>query len=214
MNVLEVSQGKKVKDDYCNGFNLDLTSQIELFRKIICKNEILNEVLIKTKKLNLTNYYIGAGCLAQTIWNYLSGFSSNHGIKDIDFVYFDKDLSYEKEDSVISEVRGLLKDIPIKIDIKNQARVHLWYKKHFGYDIKPYSQVEEAINTWPTTATAIAIRLNQDNHWVMYAPFGLNDVFGKIVRANKTQITKKIYEKKVQRWLSIWPDLKVIPWEK
>lgn len=85
---------------------------------------------------------------------------------------------------------------------------------NFGYDIKPYSQIEEAINTWPTTATAIAIRLNQDNNWVMYAPFGLNDVFGKIVRANKTQITQKIYEKKVQKWLSIWPDLKVIPWEK
>lgn len=91
--------------------------------------------------------------------------------------------------------------------------MHIWYKEHFGYEIKPYSSIEEAINSWPTTSTAIGIRLNQDNSWKLYAPFGLNDVFGKVVRANKVQITKEIYEKKVERWIKFWPDLKIISWD-
>ena len=45
------------------------------------------------------------------------------------------------------------------------------------------------------------------------APFGLNDLFGKIVRANKTQITKEIYKKKDIKWSALWIDLRIIPWE-
>lgn len=40
----------------------------------------------------------------------------------------------------------------------------------------------------------------------------LNDLLGLIVRPNKVQITKEIYEKKVLRWKTNWPDLNVIPW--
>ena len=40
----------------------------------------------------------------------------------------------------------------------NETRVHLWYEAHFGYRIDPYASVEDAINTWPTTATSIGVR--------------------------------------------------------
>ena len=196
------------------GLNRDLHYQLDIFCEIISKNKYVYEVCDKARYLNLKNYYIGAGCIAQTVWNHLSDFPLSHGINDIDIVYFDEDLSYERENELINKSKELFKDIPLKIDMKNQARVHLWYKAHFGYDIDPYSSVEEAINTWPTTSTAIGVRLNKDNSWIVYAPFGLNDVLGKVVRANKAQITKEIYEKKIERWITFWPDLKVIPWEK
>ena len=61
------------------------------------------------------------------------------------------------------------------------------------------------------TATALGLRRDSKGKWIVYAPFGLNDLFGKIVRANKTQITKEIYEKKVIKWRAIWTDLKIIP---
>jgi hypothetical protein len=78
-------------------------------------------------------------------------------------------------------------DIPLEFDVKNQARVHLWYEKKFGYPIQPYRSVEAAINTWPTTATAIAARIDECGYKIC-APFGLNDLLGMIVRPNKTQI--------------------------
>jgi hypothetical protein len=169
-------------------------------------------VLIKANNLGLKNYYIGAGCVAQTVWNYQMEYELANGISDIDFVYYDNsDLSFEAEKSIIEHIRNKITECPIKLDIKNQARVHLWYKEHFGYDIKPYNSVKDAINTWPTTATSIGIRL-EDNILAIYAPFGLNDLFGMIVRANKVQITEEIYLQKVNKWKTKWPLLTIIPW--
>lgn len=197
-----------------NGYNLDINSQVKILESIIMSNKTLNTVIEGAKLLKIDNYYIGAGCIAQTVWNYLSGTSLNYGIKDIDFVYFDGvNLDLESENNVASKVKDLYSDLKIKVDVKNQARVHLWYESHFGYAIKPYTSLESAINSWPTTATSIGVRKGKDNEFKVYAPFGLNDLFGKIVRANKAQITKQIYENKVSNWLAKWPDLKIIPWE-
>lgn len=196
------------------GYNLDVHAQIRVLENIIMSSAVVSTTIERAKLLNIDNYYIGAGCITQTVWNYLSNNPLDYGIKDIDFVYFDKeDLSIESENMVISKVTELYSDLKIKVDVKNQARVHLWYKNKFGYEIKPFLSLESAINTWPTTATAIGVRKEANNTFKIYAPFGLNDMFGKIVRANKTQITRQIYENKVSGWLKKWPDLKIIPWE-
>jgi uncharacterized protein len=197
-----------------NGYNLDIYSQCKSLEKIIMSSEIINIAVERAERLNIDNYYIGAGCVAQTVWNYMSNCPLEYGIKDIDFVYFDDiNVDFQSENRVISQVKELYSDVKIEVDVKNQARVHLWYKNHFGCSIEPYISVESAINTWPTTATAIGVRKERNNDLKIYAPFGLNDLFGKIVRANKAQITKQIYDNKVSSWLTKWPDLEIIPWE-
>lgn len=193
------------------GINSDLRNQMETLHDIIKENSIIYEFISKCQTLGLEQYYIGAGCIAQTVWNYQSNNDLMYGISDIDFVYFDStDLSYEKEEE-ISKKAIELADNKVNIDVKNEARVHLWYKSHFGYDIEPYSSVEHAINTWPTTATSIGVRL-EHGKFIIYAPFGLNDLFGRIVKANKVQITEEIFKIKASKWLSKWSDLIVIPW--
>jgi hypothetical protein len=195
-----------------NGYNTDLLTQIGQLEKVLLSNEVLYKVLRKAHTIGLQNYYIGAGCIAQTLWNYLMNFELTQGISDIDFVYYDSsDLSFAAEHSMIEGVINEIGPCPIKLDIKNQARVHLWYKEHFGYDIKPYNSIEEAINTWPTTATAIGTRWDGTKLNV-YAPFGLNDLFGMIVRPNKAQITEEIYSQKIGKWKTKWPSLTIIPW--
>ena len=194
------------------GFNTDLANQIELLSQIIKQNKVLYDVIEKACNIGLQNYYIGAGCITQTIWNYQSGFELINGISDIDFVYYDnKDLSFEAENSIINQVKNVLESCEIELDIKNQARVHLWYKDRFDYDIAPYNSVESAINSWPTTATSVGVRLENDTFKV-YAPFGLNDLFGMIVKANKAQITEEIYMQKVKKWSKNWSALTIIPW--
>jgi hypothetical protein len=195
-----------------DGFNNDLQIQMDMLRKIIMSNEILKDALNRAGKMELRNYYIGAGCIAQTVWNYQMKYELSNGISDIDFVYYDNhDLSLEAENSIIENINKSFMHCPIKLDIKNQARVHLWYKDHFGYDIKPINSIEDAINRWPTTATSIGVRLENGN-FKIYAPFGLNDLFGMIVRANKAQITEEIYLQKVHKWKAKWPSLTIIPW--
>ena len=193
------------------GKNESLQRQTEILHEIIRLNHPLYDVIKAGAKFNLKNYYIGAGCIAQTIWNYQLGNPLLFGISDVDFVYFDEDLSFDAEDKIIHMIKNQLSTCPLSIDVKNQARVHIWYKEHFGYDIVPYSSAEAAVNTWPTTATSVGIRLNDGNLHV-YAPYGLNDLFSQIVRPNKTQITEEIYNKKADKWRKTWPSLSIIPW--
>jgi hypothetical protein len=179
---------------------------------IILENPAVKEVLENAGELNLPNWFVGAGCIAQTVWNKYHGYDLTKNITDIDLVYFDdNDLSYEAEDEIINLAKSKFSRIPISIDVKNQARVHIWYSKHFGYDIPPYSSIEDALRSWPTTATSIGIR-KENEDYIVFAPFGLDDLLGLIVRANKAQITEEIYNSKVKRWTKCWPDLKVIPW--
>lgn len=197
-----------------DGFNQDIVEQVRALQRILSLSRMIREALTRARSLDIGQYYIGAGCIAQTVWNYLFGKPLHYGIKDIDFVYYDGiHLDYESENDVMERVKRLYADIDIEIDVKNQARVHLWYESRFGYEIAPYGSLEAAINSWPTTATSIGVREEADSGLKVYAPFGLNDLFGKIVRANKTQITKQIYDKKAASWLSKWPDLTIIPWD-
>lgn len=180
--------------------------------QILEENKSIQSILNRASTLNMPNWYLGAGGIVQTVWNIKHGFVPENGIKDYDLVYYDaKDISYESEDVFIQKGKELFKDISVLVEIRNQARVHLWYEKHFGRPIDQYKSVEEAISTWPTTATSIGIR-KMDDQFQVFAPFGLDDLLGLVVRVNKILITEKIYQDKVDRWIKIWPDLKVLPW--
>ena len=52
-----------------------------------------------------------------------------------------------------------------------------------------------------------------DEKFNVYAPYGLNDLLGMVIRPNKPSVIKSVYEKKVEKWTKIWPDLKIILWE-
>jgi len=171
------------------------------------------EILGGAPSLKLKNWYLGAGCISQTVWNELHGFQPEQHIKDYDLVYFDSsDLSYGAENSFIEQGASMFKDLGVKVEIRNEARVHLWYKDHFGQAIEPYRSCEDAISSWPTTATSVGVTTGSGEFRV-FAPFGLSDLFAMVVRPNKRQVTKEVYMEKASRWASIWPRLDVIRWE-
>ena len=175
-------------------------------------NETLWECLRRVAVLNLPAWYLGAGCVAQTIWNLAHGKAPGVDILDYDLVYYDRDLSEARERSVKREARELVVDLGIELDVTNEARVHMWYPQHFGYGIWPYQSTEDAIGTWPTTATAIGVRLS-GRELEVWAPFGTDDLFNLVVRPNRVQITPEIYDAKVSRWTTHWPSLVALPWE-
>lgn len=175
-------------------------------------NELIWEALDRLPSLHLPDWYLGAGCIAQTVWNLAHGMPVHEGILDYDLVYFDPDLSEEAELSARDRAHALLADLGLVLDVKNQARVHVWYRERFGYDIRPYASSRDAIETWPTTATAVGVRADGGELGV-YAPFTLDDLLDLVVRANRVQITPEIYQAKADRWLRRWPGLVVLPWE-
>lgn len=180
---------------------------------IIRQERWLWDVLVWLADRKPPDWHVGAGCLTQCVWNRLSGRPSRAGINDIDVVFFDPDdLRQDPESMLEADLAVAFGDLDMAFDVKNQARVHLWYPQRFGDAIPPYPSVYAAVDTWPTTATAVAVNL-RDGEPAIYAPFGLDDLFNMTVRANKRQITAEIYAKKVARWRQHWPELKIIPWE-
>jgi hypothetical protein len=177
------------------------------------QNQWLGEILENFEEIALPDSWLVAGSIAQTIWNVSCGHPVEFGLKDVDLIYFDdQDLSFEAEAGHERRLRELFRRLPIKLDVKNEARVHLWYEERFGYAIKPYLSSADAIATFPTTATAVGVRRTRGK-LECCAPFGLDDLFGLVVRPNKRQITRAVYEAKVDRWRSIWPRLTFLPWE-
>ena len=173
----------------------------------------MTTILERAPQLGMRDWYLGAGCITQTVWNELHGFPPDSHIKDYDLVYFDgSDLSSKAENSFEERAASLFGDLGVKVDVKNEARVHLWYEEHFGYPIEPYKSSEDAISTWPSTATAVGVTVEGEDRRV-FAPFGISDLFGLIVRPNKRQITKERYVEKATRWASIWPKLRIIQWD-
>ena len=193
-------------------WNTDIDTQVATLQTMLRQSSVIQQVIEKTAELQLPEWYLGAGSLAQTVWNILSGYEVTAHITDLDVVYFDPhDLSYAREDWHVQRVHKAFQSLPIPVDAKNQARVHLWYDQHFGYPIQAYGSVEEAINHWPTTATCVGVTV-RNTQFSVYAPYGLNDLFGMIVRPNKCQITEEIYRKKVGRWKHCWPKLHILAW--
>lgn len=187
------------------------TEQRALLEQILKQNPIISKILQRAPELHLPNWYLGASCIAQPVWNYMSGIKPSYK-SDYDLVYFDEDTSEETEAQNQIKAKQLFHDLGIEIEIVNEARVHLWYEQEFGKKIAPYTSVEEAISTWPTTAASIGVRYENNGTFVVCAPFGLNDLFSMILRPNKVLITEEVYQRKVDKWTKFWPSLKVVSW--
>jgi hypothetical protein len=188
----------------------DGTTQL---RAIVSASPLLAVVIERWDGIALPDCWLVAGAVAQTVWNDCFGLPFAHGISDIDLAYFDPDdLSEDGEARHAARTRELFSDLAVRIDVKNEARVHLWYEAKFGYAIRPYASVADAITTFPTTATAVGLQ-PQPEGLAIFAPFGLADLLGGVVRPNKEQITRAIYEAKVARWTAMWPKLNVVAWD-
>ncbi len=180
---------------------------------IVRANPGLATILDRFDELALPDSYLVAGAVAQTVWNQAHGVAPEYGIKDLDIVYFDPgDLSAACEASHERRLEALLHALTPKLDVKNQARVHLWYEDVFGNAIDPYRSAADAIASFPTTATAIGVRMHQGRFDVC-APFGLDDLLGLVVRPNRRQVTGNVYAAKTARWQALWPRLTILPWD-
>ncbi|MEU4089013.1 nucleotidyltransferase family protein [Streptomyces aureus] len=192
---------------------LPLSEQLDGLRSMLSQNEILTDVLARAATLDLPGWYVTAGCLFQTVWNVATDRPAANAIKDYDLFYFDDgDLSWDAEDAVIQAGRAVFADLPAEVEIRNEARVHLWYEQKFGVPCPPHTSTEAAIDRFAATTCCLGVRLEPDGGWRVYAPHGLSDMFNLVVRPNPVLAPREVYENKAARWKSEWPELTVLPW--
>lgn len=182
-------------------------------RSLIRHSPVLLDILTALRDLALPDAWLVSGGLYQNLWNHLTGRPFGYGIKDYDVIYFDgADLSYEGEDAVIRKVLQRLSHVEAEIEVRNQARVHLWYKQRFGVDYAPLTCALESLCSYASRTHSVAARLGRNDEIEIAAPFGLAAVFALRIVPNYVVPNRKTYEDKGARMLALWPELTIEPW--
>lgn len=179
----------------------------EQFVEQIRKNPVNRRLLDILPSLELPQGILTAGCLAQTVWNLKIGNAPAWAIRDYDVFYFDADdLSWEAEDAVIRKARERLGDLADSVEIRNQARVHLWYPHKFGAACPPLTRVEDGIDRFLITCTQVGIMVGDGS---VYAPHGFNDLWNGILRINPHNPLKDPFIRKCEDYRARWPWLSI-----
>lgn len=170
------------------------------------------EILARMPELGLRDWWLASGCLFQTVWNLKSGRPADAGILDYDVCYFSEDLTWEAEDDVIRSAAALFRDLGVNVQLRNQARVHLWYPEKFGVAYPPLTSASEGILRFTSSVQAVGMKLSGEAFCDVYAPFGLSDVWNMVARPNRAMPLPQVYAAKTERWQQEWDKITVYQW--
>jgi hypothetical protein len=186
------------------------TELVDKFTAILHATPSLMRVLTVARGLDLPDWLVFSGAAYQPVLNHLTGRAPDYGVKDYDLAYFDgSDLSSEAEDAVIHRVKGTFEE-PLRsmVEVRNQARVHLWFEAHFGEPYSPLSCTADAIERFASPTFAVGVRLDADDRLHIEAPFGLADLFALRLRPNPRRKTVG-FARTCANVLRRWPELVV-----
>jgi hypothetical protein len=169
------------------------------------------DILETVRRLELREGVVGAGVVRNVVWDRLHGNTTRAQLADVDVAYFDpSDVSEDRDKALQAELVRQRPDIPW--EVTNQAGVHLWFATVFGYPVEPVHSIEDAVATWPETATAVGVRLTSGNQIEVIAPHGLQDLLGMVLRRNPRRVTYEYFLERLRkkRIEEKWPLVRVI----
>jgi hypothetical protein len=178
------------------------------FIDMALRNPANRAILERLPAVGLKDVWLVAGSVFETVWNVRSGRPVDENIADYDVFYFDKDLSWDAEDRHIKRLPEVFGDLAAGIELRNQARVHLWYPDRFGHDYPQLASSREGIDRFLVAGTCIGIRPDGDG-FETYAPFGLDDAWNGILRPNPNIGPPELYRAKAEKYRARWPWLKM-----
>ena len=169
------------------------------------------QALAQVRALRLGTWCVGAGAVRNMAWDALHGHATPSALADIDVAWFDADdLSPQRDDALQRRLQAMAPATPW--EVTNQAGVHLWFEQHFGHPVAPLRSLEDAVASWPEPATAVGLRLDDDDRLHVIAPLGLDDLFGMVVRRNPARVSVATWRERVasKRYAQRWPKVRVI----
>lgn len=182
--------------------------------RLIESDKWMMELLATVKKLNLPDWYIGAGFIRSKVWDTLHGYTKRTPISDIDVIYLDmNDFTVEEamKESTKTEIsyEEKLKELMPGINwtVTNQARMHLFHED------RPYTSSEEALSQWVETATCVGVRIDENNNLILSAPRGIDDLVNLVLRpVNIVKKDSELFYRRIEdkKWLEKWPKLKIV----
>lgn len=165
-------------------------------------NPVNAAILDRLHALKAPQVRLVAGCLFGAVWNAQAGRPPGENVNDYDLFYYDPDTSYAAEDTVIQRANALYEDLGVQIEVRNQARVHLWFERKFGQTRPPIRSVREGIDQFLVRCTCLGL----DEHGGLYAPCGLEELEAGLLRPNPLNVDDgQLYRAKVESYQRRWP---------
>lgn len=180
------------------------SDETEIVKDFIRKSPLLMLVLHALKNTQENQLWLAGGAIRNHVWDQLTGRVTPQD--DFDVVYFStKNLEPIADQKIQQQISAALPSI-LKISVKNQARMHLLNGEPMT------NSFEEAIAQWPETATAIAVRLVNDDDLEVFAPYGVTDLQNMDVRPTPYHnIYPTSYNARTttKGWSTSWPELTI-----
>ncbi len=193
---------------------LSAEEQQAALENIIRSEPVLLGLLSDLRAFDLPNWLLVSGAIYNNVWNFLTGRAWMTGVKDFDVFYFDDaDLSNGAEDKVIKQAEKRFAQIPVPVEMRNQARVHLWYGEKFRQEFSPLTSSAEMLSRFASKTHAVGVRLEMDDIISIVAPFGLDDIFSFRIVPNYVLDNGATHTAKAKRAKRIWPELVVEHWQ-
>lgn len=179
---------------------------------LVAGSPTLMQVLTTVRSLDLPDWRVFSGAVYQTVWNALTERDADHGIKDYDVGYFDPDTGWDAEDAYIRRVAAAFEPpLRDKVEVRNQARVHLWFEAKFGEPYAPLARTDEALTRFVCPAFCVGVRLEADDTLTISAPYGLQDIFTMRLRKNPTRnISDAAFDRVTASAKARWPELEIV----
>jgi hypothetical protein len=175
-------------------------------RALIASDERRMRVLHAVRDLGLPDCWVAAGFVRNRVWDHLHRRATSPLPQDIDVIWFAPDACAARRDAGL-EAALRKRDDTLAWSVKNQARMHV------RNGDAPYRSALDAMRFWPETATAVGVRLGPRGDIDVAAPFGLDDLFGLVVRPTRRFVAEKhgVYLERVRakHWARHWPGLRI-----
>lgn len=180
--------------------------------KLIESDPWMMEILIMAKKLELPDWWIGAGFVRGKVWDHLHEYTKRTPLPDIDVIYFEhfnpsqlEIMQIKKQEKMHEETLKKLRP-EINWSVTNQSRMHLFHNDN------PYHTATQALAQWVETATCVGVTLDEKDNVILTAPRGIEDLVNLILRPTPDNIKDpKTFNERIQKkqWLTKWPKLQI-----
>ena len=177
--------------------------------QILTQHSFIMQILSELNRVD-PKAYIASGIIRNTVWAHLHEIDYPLNHTEVDVIFHDAKDHGEHANMI---QKHMFSHFPnIEWDVTNQALVHTWYKKDNGESITLLTSIDHALSLWPETATALAVRLNDQHQIECVAPFGLEDLFELKLRWNPILVSHEGFRKRLEskRFLERWSKLKLI----
>ena len=186
-------------ENYQNLLKKNLLKHRDLYARLLFLREVKPEA------------FCSAGVIRNLIWSVAHDQHYELSQTEIDVIFYDTEDESGFEQRHLAEI--LKQQFPENDwDVVNQAWVHQWYTTEGGASIAPLQSIQHALSLWPETATAVAVRLLENNALEIIAPFGLDDLFELKLRWNAALVSHDVFMQRMEekQFLQKWNNLSLL----